>query len=77
MPPAPEFLETEILYSNKSLSCRIYTGKREKPITFYMKVILPKQMTGKSCPIIVNGDMCFDSYLTNNFISAATDEGVA
>ena len=77
MPPAPEFLEAEILCNHKSLSCRIYTGKREKPITFYMKVILPKQMTGKSCPVIIDGDMCFDYHLTNNFISAATDEGVA
>jgi len=77
MPPAPEFLEVEVICNHQSLSCKIYTGRRGKPISFYMKVILPQNAKGKKCPIIVDGDACFDSYLSDGFISAATDEGVA
>ena len=77
VPPEPEFLDVEVLCNHQSLSCRVHTGTREKPISFYMKVILPEKSVGKGCPIIVDGDMCFDSYLADGFISAATDEGVA
>jgi len=64
MPPAPEFLEVEVICNHQSLSCKIYTGRRGKPISFYMKVILPQNAKGKKCPIIVDGDACFDSYLS-------------
>lgn len=77
MPPEPEFLEVEVICDHQSLSCKIYTGRREKPISFYMKVILPQNANGKKCPVIVDGDACFDSYLADGFISAATDEGIA
>ena len=77
MPPKPEFVEVEVLYNQGPLSCKIYTGTREKPISFYMKVLFP-QRKAENCPVIVDGDMCFDRYLfESRFIKEATEEGVA
>ena len=59
MPPEPEFLEVETLYTcDVTCSYRIRTGRRAHPITFVMQVILPAKKADKY-PIIVDGDGCF------------------
>jgi hypothetical protein len=76
LPPKPEFVEVEVLYVSAQVhSYRIHTGTRVHPVSFLMKLILPA--SGDTFPVIVDGDMCFPYYLDNNFLSTATDEGVA
>ena len=76
LPPTPEFLEVETLYiGGKVRSYRIHTGKKDHPVSFLMKLVLPT--SGYNFPCIVDGDMCFPYHLNQEYLSAATDEGVA
>ena len=76
LPPAPEFLEVETLFIGaKVRSYRIHTGTKARPVSFLMKLILPA--SGNNFPAIVDGDMCFPYHLNNDYLAAATDEGVA
>ena len=76
LPPAPEFLEVETLYiGGKVRSYRIHTGTKARPVSFLMKLILPA--SGDNFPAIVDGDMCFPYHMNNDYLTAATDEGVA
>ena len=78
MPPAPEFLEVETLFIGaKNHSYRIYTGTRERPVSFLMKLVLPGGGHQAPYPAIVDGDMCFPYHMDKAYLSAATDEGVA
>ena len=75
-PPTPEFLEVELLYVGATVrSYRIYTGTREKPVSFLMKMVLPS--SGYNFPCIVDGDMCFPYHMDKEYLAAATNEGVA
>lgn len=76
LPPAPEFLEVEPLYIGaKAHSYRIHTGTKARPVSFLMKLLLPA--SGNNFPAIVDGDMCFPYHLNNDYLAAATAEGVA
>lgn len=76
MPPPPEFLEVELTYiGNTVASYRIYTGTRAHPVSFLMKLVFPKE--GGPFPCIVDGDMCFPYHMNKEYLSAATDRGVA
>ena len=73
MPPKPEFVEVEKLTDYHSY--RIYTGTREKPIFFYMRILLPRNCEGP-CPVIVDGDMCFEYPWNDGFRNAALEGGI-
>ncbi len=79
MPPAPDFLEVELLYGAQGTfrTYRIHTGTREMPVTFQMKLLLPGDGRAGRYPCIVDGDMCFAYFMDKAYLSAATDEGVA
>lgn len=76
LPPAPEFLEVETLFvGEKNHSYRIHTGTKAHPVSFLMKLVLPAK--AQKVPAIVDGDLCFPYHLDKEYLSAATDEGVA
>ncbi len=78
MPPEPEFLEVEILDCARAFKTyRIHTGTRERPLHFQMKLLLPGNGRAGHYPCIVDGDMCFTYFMDKEYLSAATDEGVA
>ena len=79
IPPDPEFLEIEPMYYNRHniFICRVHTGRRSHPVSFTMRVHLPKNVSGEripkthyvgpSFPVIVTGDMAFlSSFLVVN-----------
>lgn len=75
-PPAPEFLEVEELGSGrKSVTYRVTTGRVAHPVSFTMRIFLPK-ITEK-CPVIVNGDLSFDYISDADHLSTVTDAGIA
>ncbi len=77
-PPAPEFLEVEILYRGgrgRSSSYRIHTGTRENPVTFCMRVFIPD--CNGPWPVVVDGDGCFDGWCDKAFIENFTSKGIA
>ena len=78
MPPEPEFLEVERLYGGGKGDCgsyRIITGKKDKPVIFYMKVIRPK--CDEKPPVVVDGDMCFMYHFNPEFYKTFTDNNIA
>ena len=75
MPPAPEFLEVETLFtSNKSSSYRIITGRRDHPVSFVMRVYRPN--TKEKCPVIIDGDLCFEYAYDKDFQNAILSENI-
>lgn len=75
-PPEPEFLEVEELGSGrKSLTYRITTGRVAHPVSFIMRLFLPK--TDQKCPVIINGDLSFDYFTEPGHVSTVTDAGIA
>ncbi len=78
MPPEPELLEVEALdIARVWKTYRIHTGTRERPVSFLMKILLPGDGRAGKYPCIVDGDMCFAYFMDKEYLSAATDEGVA
>lgn len=74
-PPAPEFLEVETLYESPLHNTyKIHTGTKTHPISFRMKIILPKGVVSR--PVIVDGDLCFGYAMDKDFLAAALDENV-
>lgn len=68
-PPKPEFLDVELLHGGKgwrSSHYRITTGKKDKPISFLMRVYVP--VTKEKCPVIITGDLCFDYFRTDEYL---------
>lgn len=77
MPPEPEFLEVETLYTcDVTCSYRIRTGRRAHPITFVMQVILPAKKADKY-PIIVDGDGCFAYVYRDEHLKLMSEFGAA
>lgn len=73
-PPAPEFLEIEHLNIGKEhRSYKIHAGTKEKQLSFIVKVIMPR---GKNRPVIINGDMCANYYMNEEFISMASNKDI-
>lgn len=74
MPPEPEFLDVICLNKGKSHSTyKIYTGTREKPISFLCKMIMP---VGIKRPIIISGDMCAGYFMKEDYINKALDKNI-
>lgn len=77
-PPEPEFLDVDFLSSSRSGAIyRITTGRRDYPVSFSMKVFLPEGKKDEKCPVIVDGDMCFDYAFNTEFLDAMLKSGVA
>ena len=75
MPPKPEFLTVQKLgKGRKSTSYRVTTGRKDFPVSFTMRVFLPK--TEEKCPVIVDGDLSFDYITDEGYLDAALDAGV-
>ncbi len=75
LPPSPDFLEVEKLFVSPSHSTyRIITGKKDKPVSFIMRVVRPNDE--KKFPVIVDGDMCFEYAFDKEFLAAATGQGI-
>ena len=76
-PPEPEFLDVEYLSKSRGgFTYRIVTGRRDYPVSFTLKLFLPEDRS-KKCPVIVDGDLCFDYAFDNEYRAAALDSGVA
>ncbi|MBQ3078647.1 MAG: hypothetical protein IJC48_01425 [Clostridia bacterium] len=77
LPPEPEFLEIDTLFTSATLSTyKIITGKREKPISFSMQIVFPKEKKEKY-PIVIDGDGCFRYMYTDAFMKPFQDGGIA
>ena len=75
IPPAPEFLDVEILYVGKNCnSYKITTGRRDCPVSFRMQLFHPD--TKEKCPVIVDGDMCFPYFTHTDFVNTALDKNI-
>ncbi|MBE6532152.1 MAG: hypothetical protein E7676_01425 [Ruminococcaceae bacterium] len=76
MPPKPDFLRVELLYTSCSYpnSYRIVTGTKESPISFIMYVF--RADSKKKAPAVIDGDMCFSYLYDEAFIKAFTDNGI-
>ena len=76
MPPTPEFLEVERLDDAPLIrNYRITTGRKDYPISFIMRVILPAE-TGKF-PAIVDGDLCWRYAFDKEYLQTVTGNGIA
>ena len=65
IPPKPEFVKVDILHLGgygKANIYRITTGTRECPVSFRMKLMLPKKenIRAEKLPVAVDGDLCFN-----------------
>lgn len=76
MPPAPEFLEVELLDDAALIhNYRITTGRLDHPVSFIMRVICPAS-TGKF-PAIVDGDLCWRYAFDKEYLQTVTGNGIA
>ena len=80
-PPKPEFLRVEMIQNGRNKKAkgvqnyRITTGKKDHPVSFYMKVFLPE---GEGpFPVVVDGDLCWTYCFSNDWRDALLDEGIA
>ncbi len=71
-PPEPEFLEVDRLYKNCSF--KITTGKRDNPISFYMRVFVPNG--NGPFTAVIDGDMCFPYMLNPEYYTKFTSQGI-
>lgn len=75
MPPSPEFLELELLSTNKYIDCySIRTGTYKNPIKFTMTLMKPEG--NGPFPTVVDGDMCFRYFYDKDIIKTFTDNGI-
>ena len=76
-PPAPEFVDVELLYIDRSQVCcyRITSGKRSMPVSFLMYLFKAKNTNAKA-PAVISGDMCFVPMYDKEFISQFTENGI-
>lgn len=77
MPPQPEFLEVELLDDAALIhNYRITTGRKDHPVSFIMRVILPAEGNGKF-PAIVDGDLCWRYAFDKEYLQTVTGNGIA
>ena len=77
MPPQPEFLEVEPLDDATSIfNYRITTGRKDHPVSFIMRVILPTE-GGEKFPAIVDGDLCWRYAFDKEYLQTVTGNGIA
>ena len=73
--PEPEFLEVETCFMSPTKNTyKIYTGRKSHPVSFMMTLIHPRTVKH---PVIVDGDYCFTYALDKEYLSKATDKGIA
>lgn len=73
--PEPEFLDIQTMnYGQTSQGYRITTGRRDKPVSFVMRVFRPA--TEGVYPTVINGDLCWVHALTPEKIAALTGQGI-
>lgn len=76
MPPENEWLEVEPLYISPCTKVyRIKAGPRAHPVSFRMKLLLPRNV--ENPPVIVDGDLCFNYAMDRAWLDAALDNGIA
>ena len=76
MPPEPEFLKVERLDDAPLVrNYRITTGRKDYPVSFTMRVILPEAQ-GKF-PAIVDGDLCWRYAFDKEYLETVTGNGIA
>ena len=77
MPPQPEFLEVELLDDAAQIhNYRITTGRKDSPVSFIMRVILPPEGSGKF-PAIVDGDLCWRYAFDKEYLQTVIGNGIA
>lgn len=77
-PPAPEFLEVEATYKpgkGKANSYIIHTGTKENSLQFKIKLFLPK--ADKKCPVVIDGDGCFEYAYDKEFLNVFLKNDIA
>ncbi len=75
MPPEPEFLEVERLCKGReSKTYRITTGRKDHPVSFYMRVFATKDEG--VFPAVIDGDLGFDYSLHEEWRKAFSDENI-
>ncbi len=77
-PPAPEFLKVEATYTpdrGHGSTYLIHSGTKEKPIRFRMKLFLPQCQ--ELCPVVVDGDGCFDYAYNKEFLNVFLENNIA
>ena len=76
MPPKPDFLEIEVLYTSDSYpnSYRIITGTKANPVVFTMYVF--RADSKKKAPAVITGDLCFRYPFDSSRIEVLTKNGI-
>ncbi|MBE6739173.1 MAG: hypothetical protein E7565_02510 [Ruminococcaceae bacterium] len=78
-PPCPEFLEVEPTYTPGKArggnTYLIHSGTKEKPIRFRLKLFLPN--TEEKCPVVIDGDGCFEYPYNREFLDKFLDNNIA
>lgn len=77
-PDEPEFLEVEATYTpgkGHSNTYIIHSGTKEKPISFRLKLFLPN--TDEACPVVVDGDGCFNYAYDKEFLNVFLKNNIA
>lgn len=76
-PPAPEFVEPELLYKNDgTANYLIHTGTRENPVTYTMRVFFPTNGAKAPYPTVVDGDLCFNYCFDTAYRAPMLDNGI-
>jgi len=80
-PPKPEILKVDLIQTGWNgrakgvRNYRITTGKKDRPVSFYMKVFLPE---GEGpFPAVVDGDLCWTYCFNDDWRDAFLEEGIA
>jgi len=81
-PPAPEFVKVDTLFEGTYGKARVYritTGTKSAPVSFRMKLMLPKKenIREEKLPVIVDGDLCFNYAMNPEYLAPALDNGIA
>ena len=76
MPPPPEFLDVDLLFCGNTWSTyRITSGRRSHPVSFIMRVAIPKS-SGERAPVLVDGDLCFGYFYHDEFVDLPMKNGI-
>lgn len=76
-PPKPEYFDVNCTYKGQyTLSFRITAGTENKQTGFMMKLMLPKVNNNK-CPVVIDGDLCFDYAFNPGYLDAFLSKGIA
>ena len=82
LPPDPEFVKVDVLYQGaygKASVYRITTGTKARPVSFRMKLMLPKKehIKEEKLPVVVDGDLCFNYAMNREYLDPVLEAGFA